>query len=310
MKKDKVTILPHIGYTQSANTLFHFMKKIEYLETILRNRAIVPRYCVEDIEYLDIFSGTEKYNRIAILQKCFCDIPFHKLTDSFETKVLEEDCRILSNDEKRELDYSNTHPDYYGKFAIAFSKEWGEENNLQPVHYLNQNSSYTKHLQKLFNDAINSDNIEDLYADDVLQRLAFIKPLRGKMMRMLSNGRKVTIYKNFCDEQEWRYVPFQTELAEAEDLNKVIAGESLIRILVESDFSGTNINDKLYNEKYRGLWLKFNYNDIRYIIVPDLYRRIDIIKCIASIPDEQFKENERELLISKILVLNEIGGDW
>ena len=99
-------------------------------------------------------------------------------------------------------------------------------------------------------------------------------------------------------------------MAEAEDLNKVIAGESLIRILVESDFSGTNINDKLYNEKYRGLWLKFNYNDIRYIIVPDLYRRIDIIKCIASIPDEQFKENEREVLISKILVLNEIGGDW
>lgn len=75
--------LPYDDYAQSANTLFHFMKKQEYLNSILRRGAIIPRYCVETIDYLSIQNGTHLFNEVAILQKCFCDIPFHKLADSF-----------------------------------------------------------------------------------------------------------------------------------------------------------------------------------------------------------------------------------
>lgn len=84
MLKDSITFSPNDDYVQSANTLFHFMKKSEYLEFILTNKAIIPRYCIENIEYLNIHVENSNFKEIAILQKCFCDIPFHKLTDNFE----------------------------------------------------------------------------------------------------------------------------------------------------------------------------------------------------------------------------------
>ena len=34
-------VLPYVDYAQSANTLFHFMKKSEYLKSILLKKAIV-----------------------------------------------------------------------------------------------------------------------------------------------------------------------------------------------------------------------------------------------------------------------------
>lgn len=83
LANDQISYLPYDDYAQSANTLFHFMTKQEYLDSILRRRAIIPRYCIETIDYLNIHNDTRVFNEAAILQKCFCDIPFHKLADSF-----------------------------------------------------------------------------------------------------------------------------------------------------------------------------------------------------------------------------------
>ena len=82
LANSQFSYLPYDDYAQSANTLFHFMTKPEYLDSVLRRRAIIPRYCVETIDYLNIHSGTRAFNEAAILQKCFCDIPFHKLADT------------------------------------------------------------------------------------------------------------------------------------------------------------------------------------------------------------------------------------
>ena len=79
LTNNQISYLPYDDYAQSANTLFHFMKKQEYLNSILRRRAIIPRYCVETIDYLSIKNGTRLFNEVAILQKCFCDIPFLKM---------------------------------------------------------------------------------------------------------------------------------------------------------------------------------------------------------------------------------------
>ena len=70
-------VQPYDDYVQSANTLFHFMKKGAYLKDALARKALVPRYCTEDISYLNIRSEGNVYSEIAVLQKCFCDIPFH-----------------------------------------------------------------------------------------------------------------------------------------------------------------------------------------------------------------------------------------
>lgn len=64
---NQFSYLPYDDYAQSANTLFHFMTKPEYLNSILLRRAIIPRYCVETIDYLNIHNGTRTFNKAAIL---------------------------------------------------------------------------------------------------------------------------------------------------------------------------------------------------------------------------------------------------
>ncbi len=306
--------LPYSDYIQSANTLFHFMNESAYLESILQNRAIVPRYCIENFEYLNIHDGEQMFKEIAILQKCFCDIPFHKLADTFEVQGVGEAFNALSETEKMKLTTQKSHPDFYGQYAIAFSKRWGEIHHLQPVQYVNKESTYAVEFSKMLSSVISAENLLDIYANDILRRISYIKPLRGTISRTIkrenANPLKVELIKNFHDEREWRYVPGVDDLLEAK-IEGIIANPNIL--MVADDL--LEINRSIASEHYRKLWLEFCYDDVRYIIVPDIQARINIIETIMSIPDSQFHvpeqaRRERHILISKILVLDEIRKDW
>lgn len=301
--------LKYEDYAQSANVIFNFMTKPEYLEEILEKKAIIPRYCKENLEYLNIHNGDINFPEAMVLQKCFCDIPFHKLMKKFNLNPVGENYLNLSSDEKRKIKSDYTHTDFYGEFGIAFSKKWGEKNNLQPIHYLNEQSQYTRSFAEIINDVLNTDNVLDLYADDILDRLCFIKPLRGIMKRKnkKETGEEIEVefQKNFHDEKEWRYVPSKESVRNT-NIERVIANESLLNM---------DINSGLSTERYKELWLHYNYEDIRYIIVPDAGARIDFINTILAISKEKFNpENDimaqKYILISKILVLEEIRKDW
>lgn len=93
--------IPSDDYAQSANTLFHFMGKAEYLKDLLIRRALVPRYCIENIEYLKIRDEENEYKEVAVLQKCFCDIPFHKLTETFSLQGVGAAYDKLSEEERK-----------------------------------------------------------------------------------------------------------------------------------------------------------------------------------------------------------------
>lgn len=79
----ELSIQAEDDYVQSANSLFHFMKEADYLKDALGRKALVPRYCVESVDYLGIKSGDKLYGNIAVLQKCFCDLPFHQMGETF-----------------------------------------------------------------------------------------------------------------------------------------------------------------------------------------------------------------------------------
>ena len=55
--KQKLILQKCDDYVQSANTLFHFMQRHEYLSALLKRRALVPRYCQENIAYLNLEIG-------------------------------------------------------------------------------------------------------------------------------------------------------------------------------------------------------------------------------------------------------------
>lgn len=314
MAGENITAHPYVDYVQSANTLFHFAKKYGYLKTILTKRAIIPRYCVETMDYLHIQSGDLQIQEVAVLQKCFCDIPLHKLADTFSVVGSGKVYDALTSEEQFRLKHKNTHFDLYGGFAIGFSKGWSESKRLQPIHYLNTESSYSGHFEKLLPVALSEEDLPDVYVNDVLYRLAFIKPLHGIMQRNFERDDgttvKVDIYKNFHDECEWRFVP-EHIITETFNLSNVIANPNIVK----SDDIVWELNKSLEDERYHPLWLDFDYDDIRYLIVPDSRYRIELINAIDEIPGENFSadtdvELQKKILISKILVLNEVRRDW
>lgn len=84
MKEDKKQLIQlvdkqpfnnmYIKPKQSANALFNFMRKLEYLKIILKNSAVIPRYFEEDINYLGLDVG-----KISIPVTCFCDINLQRI---------------------------------------------------------------------------------------------------------------------------------------------------------------------------------------------------------------------------------------
>lgn len=65
LTNNQISYLPYDDYAQSANTLFHFMKKQEYLNSILRRRAIIPRFPGKPDIVLP------KYKAVVFVNGCF-----------------------------------------------------------------------------------------------------------------------------------------------------------------------------------------------------------------------------------------------
>lgn len=196
---------------QSANSFFHFMKKVDYLYEIIRDRKIYPRYCEEDISCFNL-----DIDKICIAMKCFCNIPLHLV---------------------------NKHKKEYGEYCIGLSKEWGIKKGLQPVIYYNQYSDFSKILKISYEAAMKySSNDEILSNISALLNHSFkyIKPVIGTDIKINTKKNK----KDFTDEKEWRYVPWLKDSNFGEIIIEpgIIENKSLLEIYNKT------IKDKNYLE--------------------------------------------------------------
>ena len=89
----------------SSDSIFHFVKRREWLLQILKNKAFKARYVYEELPHIRFHVG--------IPMKCFCDIP---------------------------LGVIKKHLSHYGKFGIGISKKFARKNGLSPVIYVHKNS--------------------------------------------------------------------------------------------------------------------------------------------------------------------------
>ena len=99
-----------------SGSLFHFKEKREYLLDVLQF-GFWPRYCVEDIQWLD-YSFTGR----AFPMVCFCEIPFNRMS---------------------------THLKNYGRYGIGVKRSWAESNSINPVQYVVPNSSVADIMKEL-----------------------------------------------------------------------------------------------------------------------------------------------------------------
>ena len=133
-----------------------------------------------------------------------------------------------------------------------------------------------------------------IYHNSFFRRLRYIKPIAGEMTRDGKTNRY-----NFHDEKEWRYVPNVSLKEENVDL---IWDEIHDTQAKRAEQSRTLSNLHKY-------CIPFEYDAIRYIIVPTDEERNDMIDFIEKKIDIQEK-HEKMVLISKILVFDKNREDW
>lgn len=263
--KNKPEVKEYIAPDNSADTLFTFMTELAFLIKTIKNKCISPRYCKEDIEYLMI----EGIFSVAFPMKCFCDINLHKMRN---------------------------HLDWYGGYGIAFSKEWGLKNGIQPLQYINPNSKLRIDYSESFNVAIGADLLEkpfDVLKNMLLHELMYLKPYSGPMNHKTTNEIRE---KCFTDECEWRYVP---------DVSNLNMPQAIIDIRQQDSTVLNRLSDALDGKKECSL--PFEFDDIKYII---LLNNSDFYKFLREIKSMKLVQNVRDKLISKIIIWNDSKGDF
>lgn len=241
---------------QSANSLFRFFEKSDFLFETIEKSALIPRYYPETVDYLNI-----KMHHIAYPMICFCDINLHRIDE---------------------------HISLYGGYGIAFSKVWGIEKGIQPMHYVNPRSFLCNDFSLAFNASIKSDT-EDAAQNYLLSQMYYLKPLTGTMLR---NEKEIS--RIFTDECEWRYIP-----------NVLV--ESLPQAVTDKEQFSINksLNPTLASKD--SCWLKFTYEDVKHIIL----QKDEDFKAFCTLLDNHTISIEtKKKLISKVIIWNDSKGDF
>lgn len=246
-----------LHWNNSSNVLCNYMQKQQYLDMIIKNQAIIPRYVMEPVGYLNL--GDLK--KICFPMTCFCDIPFSKVS---------------------------THMSRYGEYGIGLDKETVlQKYRIQPIHYMNEHSPLTDDFNKAFMTFYSSENRVDetmeVLLDYLLSTIVYMKPIWGMEINKDGNLEEYV----YQDECEWRYIPsdnFPVEL------------RPIILPQIETTDNAKEVFSKAL-AKHEECWLKFNWDDVRYLIVPDEKSLKETITTITSL---NLTEEEKYLLISKI----------
>ena len=248
-----------LHWNNSSNVLCNYMKKQEYLNIILNNRAIIPRYVMEPIGYLNL--GDLK--KICFPMTCFCDIPFSKVS---------------------------SHMSRYGEYGIGLDKVAVlKKYRIQPIHYMSENSPLTDDFKKAFlafyNSEVDIDAKTEVLLDYLLSTMVYMKPIWGQ------EKNKEGDLENYVyqDECEWRYIPSDNF---PDDLKPIILPQGKTSNSMRDAYS-----DAL--KRHEDCWLKFEWRDVRYIMVPDELAVKTTISTIESLllneDDKQKKKKKIEI---------------
>lgn len=232
------------------------MKEQAFLDLILKNRAIIPRYVMEPLDYLDI----KELEKICFPMTCFCDIPFSKVS---------------------------THMSRYGEYGIGLDKESVLFNyRIQPIHYINDRSPLADDFREAFKSFYKAEEKLEgnthILLNYLVSTLVYMKPIWRSEIKPDGTTEKYV----YQDECEWRYIPSDN------------FPEGLHLVLPQNETS--TLGQQKYSEvlaNHQECWLRFDWSDVRYIIVPDEVAAKQTIKTILSL---EVEEDEKYILISKI----------
>ena len=261
-------------------TLFHFTEKLDTLFEILDSSYFRISFAREFIQ------GQSTNRNFGIPMVSFCDIRLTQLTQ---------------------------HTESYGHYGIGLSKDWANENGLNPVIYMSKHSSVfdnynleirrlkaevnklLKHLDEIKSSGTTSQltNAKRKYDSAILSYKKIVDPLRYMKYYQATlkrrNGQEKPNYI-FADEREWRFVP---------DIEKSIGKP----VIAASKNISTQDGKRKYNEYYDDDRLPFSHKDIKYVIVEhesDVGKMMDFL---------HIKYGSKSSLIPRVLSTELIAND-
>jgi len=179
----------------------------------------------------------------------------------------------------------------YGDYAIGMNKNWVEHNGLNPVNYINFNSTLESTLTKPI-----STSEEELYVQNrkvlnsILEVYRYHKPYEGVNEKLNKDNYR------FYDEREWRYIP---------SIKSDNGFREYLTLDEYEEYKKSHINKPhLTNIK-----LKIKSSDIDYIIVKS---ENDIFPLIEFLENQQNLGSPKEikLLTTRIITKEQIEKDF
>lgn len=243
----------------STNSIIHYTDTIDKLESILKE-GLAIKYCAETLIMEEDTKSLAAHPMIS-----FCDIP-------------------LSNSYK--------HFDAYGRYGIGLTKKWANKFGVNPVLYLDKNSSISKTLAEFIKDRrTKGTNLTAKQKSNILRIKCFAKNYSGHLKRKSVDDKNYRFY----DEREWRLVPESSELNGAS---------------FSIDLSSYNSDKDKYNSSIGNIRFKFDAADIAYIIVDKTIEIPVVINTIRSTYSSKCTAQELDILFSKICSTEQIINDY
>lgn len=205
----------------------------------------------------------------------FCDIPMSEIKD---------------------------HIDKYGSYGIGLSKEWARANGLNPVLYIDSGSHLNISLEYVLRKYVVSKNDENSEAialhkldKDKLRLVDILRYVKNYQEDLVRKTETISDYR-FYDEREWRFVP---EFSEK----------------FHGCFDNTDIRD--FNDEFEKseenlskVRLKFNPEDISYLIIKDDREIHELVHFLKNDMGSEFSYKAIERLTTRILTTDQIRGDF
>lgn len=191
------------------------------------------------------------------------------------------------------------HMSKYQGYGIGLSKSWANKRGLNPVFYVNKHCAFTSnfitavehfhsHLESI-NDLDQFNAAASAYMD-ILNTYRYIKNYEHDLVR---KGKTTIPNYRFADEREWRYVPPLSATK---------------RPFVPLDKIESDVQKRGLNESISHLRLKFQPEDIRYLIIERDEERMELIAHLES-AKSRFSDATRRRLASRILTADQIRRD-
>ena len=278
--------LKHTMHSHTSS-LFHYTRQRNSLVSILKH-GLYPNYCEEQ------FFGAAGKETVGIPMVSFCDIPIMRVQDFCGR---------------------------YGKFAIAFSKDWALRKKVNPVFYvqspdLSRTLSFFRSVEKYFssiyrNGQGNMANAINLLDQKQLNRLAdFVRFFQAKYAndtllgfakpyQMVKDGKLQVNYV----ENEWRYI-----LNEAKGVKWLVGKDAY------DQWRGDKNKPKpKAPEEVLKMRLTFTVDDVTHLITQneeDTTKLIQDIRKLKSFCEQGITDEDKYKLVNKVISFEKIENDF